>query len=165
GGMIGSKYLSSVLNIPNLVCTDVGGTSFDVGVITANTYTIRTQPETARYLLALPMVMIDSVGAGMGTVVRLNPYSRRIELGPDSAGARIGLAYPEGGMSVPSLTDCHVILGILDPNYFLGGEIKLDRERALRGFKEQIADPLGLDVYAAAAGVIELLTEQMHAQV
>ncbi|MGD0075988.1 MAG: hydantoinase/oxoprolinase family protein [Candidatus Binataceae bacterium] len=165
GGMIGSKYLSSCLGTPNLVCTDVGGTSFDVGIITANTYTIRTQPETARYLLALPMVMIDSVGAGMGTVVRLNPYSRRIELGPDSAGARIGLSYPEGGMSVPSLTDCHVILGILDPNYFLGGEIKLDRERAFRGFKEQIADPLGLDVYAAAAGVIELLTEQMHAQV
>ena len=165
GGMIGSRHLSKHLGIPNLVCTDVGGTSFDVGIITANEYTIRTAPEMARYLLALPMVTIDSVGAGMGTLVRLNPYSRRIELGPDSAGARIGLSYPQGQMTVPSLTDCHVILGLLDPNYFLGGEIKLDRDRAFNGFKEQIADPLGLDVHVAAAGVIELLTEQMQAQV
>jgi N-methylhydantoinase A/acetone carboxylase beta subunit len=115
GGMVGSKYVGRELGIDNVVCSDIGGTSFDLGLITGNQFTTKSQPDIARFVLKLPLVEIDSVGAGTGSYVRLDPISNRIEIGPDSAGSRIGMCYEEGGVDTPTLSDCNIVLGNLNP--------------------------------------------------
>ena len=161
GGLVGGKHLASQLGYRNVVCTDIGGTSFDIGLITEGEYGITPYPEIARFVLSLPLVQINSVGAGTGSYVRINPTNNRVEIGPDSAGARIGVCYKEGGVETPTITDCHVILGYIDPNYFLGGEVKLDPQRAIRAIEEQVARPLGLEVAQAAEGIISILEENL----
>jgi N-methylhydantoinase A/acetone carboxylase beta subunit len=138
GGLVGGRHLSSCLGYRNVVCTDIGGTSFDIGLITEGEYGITPYPEIARFVLSLPLVEIHSVGSGTGSFVRVNPTNNRIEIGPDSAGARIGVCYKDGGVKTPTVTDCHVLLGYIDPDYFLGGEVKLDPERARNALEEQI---------------------------
>lgn len=157
GGVIGSKLLGEYLGDENIACSDIGGTSFDVALITKGNFAIKSDPDMARLVLSLPLVAMDSVGAGAGSFVRLDPYSKSIKLGPDSAGYRVGTCWPESGLDTVSVSDCHVVLGYLNPNNFLGGAIKLDVQRARDHIKAQIADPLGLSVEDAAAGVIELL--------
>lgn len=157
GGVIGAKLLGEYLGDDNIACSDIGGTSFDVALITKGNFAIKSDPDMARLVLSLPLVAMDSVGAGAGSFVRLDPYSKAIKLGPDSAGYRVGTCWPESGLDTVSVSDCHVVLGYLNPDNFLGGAIKLDVARARQHIKAQIADPLGLSVEDAAAGVIELL--------
>lgn len=165
GGVVGARYLANQLGFNNVVCTDIGGTSFDLALITGGDFSIKTQPDIARFVLKLPLVQIDSVGAGTGSFVRLTPASKRIEIGPDSAGYRIGVSNRASGLTTPTISDCDVVLGLLNPDNFLGGEVKLDKEHAYQVIKEQIADPLGLDVYDAAAGVISLFQDHLRNEV
>ncbi|MDR2013136.1 MAG: hydantoinase/oxoprolinase family protein [Rhodanobacter sp.] len=157
GGVIGSKMLGETLGYDNIACSDIGGTSFDMALITKGSFAIASDPNMARLVLSLPLVTMDSVGAGAGSFVRIDPYSNAIKLGPDSAGYRVGTCWPESGLDTVTVSDCHVVLGYLNPENFLGGAIKLDVERARKHLKAQIADPMGLSVEDAAAGVIELL--------
>ena len=157
GGVIGSKYLAQQLNIDNIACSDIGGTSFDMALIVKGEFSMHQDGDMARLVLSLPLVSMDSIGAGAGSFVRIDPYSNSIKLGPDSAGYRVGTCWPEGGIDTVSVTDCHIILGYLNPDNFLGGVLELDVDRARNCIKEQVADPLGLSVEDAAAGVIELL--------
>ena len=159
GGIIGGKYLAELLGLKNVVCSDVGGTSFDVGLITEGQYALEMEPAVGRMKLALPSVVMDSIGAGTGMYVRLDPVIKRIELGPDSAGYRIGMCLRE---EVITLNDCNLVLGYLNPDYFLGGDVRLDASRARLGIKEQLADPLGISVEEAAWGVVELVNTQMR---
>lgn len=162
GGVVGARYLSRRIKMPNIVCTDIGGTSFDIALVTDGDLEIKNVPDVARMLLNIPMVRIDSVGAGTGSFVRLNPTSKRLEIGPDSAGARIGVCWPEGAVDTVTITDCDVALGLINPDFFLGGDILLDRQRAVEAVREQVAEPLGMDVYDAAAGVVELFEHTLR---
>ncbi len=144
-----------------MLCTDIGGTSFDIALITDGRFEITQTPDVARFLLAMPLVKIDSIGAGTGSFVRVNPNSNRPELGPDSAGSRIGVCWPEGGLETVSVTDLDLVLGRVNPDYFLGGDVVLDPERARAEVERQVAGPLGLDVEQAAAGVIELFEQTL----
>ena len=108
---------------------------------------------------------VDSIGAGTGSFVRVNPSNNRIEIGPDSAGSRIGMCWPEGGVDTPTITDCHLVLGHINPDYFLGGDIRLDVERAHAAIRDHIARPLGLRIVEAAAGVLEILEDSRKNQV
>jgi acetone carboxylase beta subunit len=174
GGVIGARYLSDALSgangsgngaaptglgSRNIVCTDIGGTSFDIALITDGEFNVKQTPDIGRFMLNLPLVQVDSIGAGTGSFVRIDPNSGRPELGPDSAGAKIGVSWVGGGLETPSVTDLNLVLGRVNPDYFLGGEIKLDPERARVQIADQIAGPLGLDVEQAAAGVVELFDE------
>jgi acetone carboxylase beta subunit len=165
GGVIGARYLadrtSNGSGSRNIVCTDIGGTSFDIALITDGEFNIKQTPDIGRFMLNLPLVQVDSIGAGTGSFVRIDPNSGRPELGPDSAGASIGVCWPEGGLEIPSVTDLNLVLGRINPDYFLGGEVKLDPERARAAIAEQVAGPLGLPVEQAAAGVIELFDETL----
>ena len=162
GGVIGAKYLGEVLGYKNIACSDIGGTSFDVALITQGELTIKNDPDMARLVLSLPLVAMDSVGAGAGSFIRLDPYTKAIKLGPDSAGYRVGVCWAESGIETVSISDCHMVLGYLNPDNFLGGAVKLDRQRSVDAIKKQIADPLGLSVEDAAAGVIELLDSDLR---
>jgi acetone carboxylase beta subunit len=162
GGVIGAKYLGEVLGYNNIACSDIGGTSFDVALITQGELTIRNDPDMARLVLSLPLVAMDSVGAGAGSFIRLDPYTKSIKLGPDSAGYRVGVCWKESGVETVTVSDCHMVLGYLNPDNFLGGAVKLDRQRSVDAIRAQLADPLGLSVEDAAAGVIELLDSELR---
>jgi N-methylhydantoinase A/acetone carboxylase beta subunit len=146
----------------NVLCTDIGGTSFDLALLVNRKYDVTSTPDVAKFLLNMPLVQMDSVGAGCGSYVRIDPSARRPEIGPDSAGASIGTAWAEGGIETVSITDLNLVLGRLNPDYFLGGQVTLDLERARAEVKRQVADPLGLGLEEAAAGVIELFETQLR---
>ncbi|MGH2953858.1 MAG: hydantoinase/oxoprolinase family protein [Solirubrobacterales bacterium] len=162
GGVVGGQALAERLGLGNVLCTDIGGTSFDIALITDGRFEITPTPDIARFMLNMPLVRIDSIGAGTGSFVRVNPNSNRPELGPDSAGSRIGVSWPEGGLDTVSITDLDLVLGRVNPDYFLGGDIKLDPERARAEVSRQVAEPLGLEVEDAAAGVIELFEQTLR---
>jgi N-methylhydantoinase A/acetone carboxylase beta subunit len=162
GGVVGARWLADRIGLTNVLCTDIGGTSFDIALLTGRRYEVTTTPDIARFVLNMPLVQIDSVGSGCGSFVRIDPNARRPEIGPDSAGAMIGTAWPEGGVKTVSITDLNLVLGRLNPEYFLGGQVQLDVERARHEVERQVATPLGLGVEAAAAGVIELFETSLR---
>lgn len=162
GGLIGGKFVGDLYGLRNVLTTDVGGTSFDVGIITDGRIEVNREPEAARFLLGVPIAAVNSIGAGGGTLARLDPVTKRIVVGPESAGARPGpVAYGLGGTCITT-TDCDVLLGYIDPDYFLGGRIRLDREGARACMEETVSGPLGLTVEAAALGIVEILDVKMR---
>jgi N-methylhydantoinase A len=158
GGLIGAQFIASQLGIDNIVTADMGGTSFDVGLLIDGRIGIARSADIAGHRLALPMVQIDSAGNGAGSVVWVDAYNR-LHVGPESAGAKVGICHEYDRLTV---TDINVALGYVDPDYFLGGQIKLDRAAALEALKESVADPLGLDVYEAGAGVLTVINAEMN---
>jgi acetone carboxylase, beta subunit len=158
GGLTGAQVLAKTLGLSNVVTADLGGTSFDVGVLVDRMIQVRKTADFARHRLATAMVAIDSIGSGAGSVVRVDEYNR-IHLGPESAGQRIGVCYEYPDLTV---TDVNVALGYVDPDYFLGGKIKLNRDRALAELEERVAKPLKLDPFTAGTGVIEVGHTQMR---
>lgn len=157
GGLIGAQFVAEKLAIDNLVTADMGGTSFDVGLLVDGRMGMTKSADIAGHRLALPMVEIDSVGSGAGSVVSVDEY-KRLHVGPDSAGAKVGICYEFDRLTV---TDINVALGYVDPDYFLGGQVKLDRDRALAALEESVAKPLDLDVYQAGAGVLDIVNSEM----
>lgn len=158
GGMMGAQVLSRVLNLKRVLCCDMGGTSFDVGLVLNGQIPIRKDPEFAGHRLALPMVALDSVGAGAGSAVWLDKY-KRLRVGPESAGAEVGSCYIYDRLTI---TDVNVALGYVDPDYFLGGKVKLDYERAVAALEQTVARPLGIDLYSAGSGILEVVGTQMR---
>ena len=158
GGVLGARFIGELLGEDNLVAVDMGGTSFDMGIIKGGIVHVAREPEFHRWIVSLPMVALDAVASGTGMKVSLDPFSKTIVLGPESAGHRVGvcLDYPD-----VTLSDCSVILGYLNPDYFLGGKVKLNREAAMKAIRERIAKPLGLDMYDAAT----LALDVMHARI
>ena len=90
GGILGGRYLSQVLKMPNLVCTDMGGTSFDVGLIMGGEPILQREVELGRSVLNIPTLVIDSIGAGTGQYLSIDPESKRVDIGPGSAGSEPG---------------------------------------------------------------------------
>lgn len=162
GGVVGARYMADQIGIDRVVCSDIGGTSFDLALVNAGELAVRQTPDIGRFLLNLPMVEIESIGAGTGSYVRIDPGSNRPEIGPDSAGARIGTAWPEGNVQTVSVTDLNLALGRLNPDNFLGGQIALDLERCRYEVTRQIAAPLGLKLDEAAGGIVDLFEEQLR---
>ena len=157
GGLIGAQFVAGQLGLDNLVTADMGGTSFDVGLIVEGRTGIVKSADIAGHRLALPMMEIDSVGNGAGSVVWVDEY-KRLHVGPESAGAKVGICYKYDRLTV---TDINVALGYVDPDYFLGGQVSLDRDAALNALRETVAEPLGLDVFTAGAGVLEIINSEM----
>lgn len=158
GGMMGSQILSRTLDLDRVLCCDMGGTSFDVGLVLNKQIPIRKDPEFAGHRLALPMVALDSVGSGAGSAVSLDKY-KRLRVGPNSAGADVGCCFTYDQLTI---TDVNVAMGYVDPDYFLGGKVKLDRDKAVAALEETIARPLGLDLYDAGRGILAVVGTQMR---
>ncbi|MGH7773799.1 MAG: hydantoinase/oxoprolinase family protein [Candidatus Binatia bacterium] len=161
GGMIASAYVAGLLGHQNVITTDMGGTSFDVGLITEGYWRYAQEPIVERFRILQPIIDIESIGAGGGTIARVDAETGRLLVGPKSAGASPGpVCYDAGGEEV-TITDADLILGILDPNYFLGGRKALNKEKAERAIEEKIARPLRLGAVEAAAGVYEIINSKM----
>ncbi|MBI4445833.1 MAG: hydantoinase/oxoprolinase family protein [Acidobacteria bacterium] len=159
GGIVASSFLGGLLGYENLLNTDMGGTSFDVGLI-ANGSMLMTAPSiVARYHVSVPMVEITSIGSGGGSVAWIDVNKLRV--GPQSAGADPGPACYARGGEEPTVTDANVILGYLNPDYFLGGRIQLNRKLSEEVIKRKIAETLQMDTVEAAAGIYEVVNAQM----
>lgn len=161
GGMIASAYMAGLLGHSKVLTTDMGGTSFDVSLLTDGLWKYAEEPIFDRWRILQPIAEIESIGAGGGTIARVDAVTGRLLVGPQSAGARPGpVCYDEGGEQV-SVTDVDVLLGYVDPAYFLGGRKRLNRAKAEQAVQERIARPLDLDLTEAAAGIYEIINNKM----
>lgn len=161
GGMIASAYIAGLLGHKNVITTDMGGTSFDVGLITEGYWRYAQEPIVERFRMLQPIIDIESIGAGGGTIAQIESDTGRLLVGPGSAGASPGPVCYDGGGEHVTVTDCDLALGILDPDYFLGGRKRLNKDKALRTIETKIGKPLKLKVEQAAAGVHEIVNAKM----
>jgi len=161
GGMIASAHVAKLLKHKNVITTDMGGTSFDVGLITEGYWRYAQEPIVERFRILQPIIDIESIGAGGGTIARLDPDTGRLLVGPKSAGASPGPVCYDGGGQEVTVTDADLALGVIDPDYFLGGRKRLNKEKALKALEEKIARPLQLKVHEAAAGIYDIVNSKM----
>jgi N-methylhydantoinase A len=159
-GVTASLFLGDIMREPNVITTDMGGTSFDVSVIHEGRPAYSFVSNLRQYDFFLPKVDIQAIGSGGGSVVRVDAESQRISVGPDSAGAFPGpVCYGRGG-TVPTVTDAQLVLGYLDPDNFAGGRMRLDREAACAAIAA-CARPLGMTALECAAGICRIVELQM----
>jgi N-methylhydantoinase A len=161
GGMLGARALARRLGLDPVIATDVGGTSFDVGTIVDGEPGYAEAPVFAKYPVAVPVIDVTSIGAGGGSIAWIEPESGVLKVGPQSAGATPGPACYGAGGSEPTVTDANVVLGSLDPDNFLGGRMRLDRQAAVDTVRTRVADPLGLEPEEAAVRIVEIANSQM----
>ena len=159
-GVTGSLYLGKLMGLPNLITTDMGGTSFDVGIIHGGQPEYSFVSNVVQYEYFLPKVDIQAIGSGGGSLARVDARSKTLAVGPESAGADPGPAcYGKGG-TVATVTDADVVLGTINPDNFLGGRIRLDREKALESVGH-VAEALGLSLMDAAGGIARIAEFKM----
>lgn len=164
GGAMAALGLSRVLEEPRIVGVDMGGTSFDVSVVRDDRIEIVTQSEIDRLPIRVPMVEIRTIGAGGGSMARVEAGGQ-IRVGPESAGARPGpVCYGRGGTE-PAVTDANLLLGRLDHRFFLGGSMALDLDGTRRAMSSRIATPLGMGIEAAAAGILRITNASLAAAI
>jgi N-methylhydantoinase A len=155
GGLIGAARLSELIDRPNIITVDIGGTSTDACVISGGAPTLKYEASLEKLPLMIPTYDISTIGAGGGSIARVD--SGLLKVGPQSAGAEPGpVCYGRGG-SAPTFTDAAVVLGYIAPDGFLGGEVTLDAAAARRALETQVARPLGMSVEEAARGVFDVL--------
>jgi N-methylhydantoinase A len=160
GAVVGATRLSATSGYPRLITMDMGGTSLDVCLLRDGVAEATTAREIDSYPIVTPMLDVHTVGAGGGSIVRLDEVGR-IKVGPESAAADPGPAcYGLGGTQV-TLTDVNLVLGYIDADNFAGGEVKLYRDKAHAVIQERIAGPLGLGVVEAASGIFDVAASQM----
>jgi len=160
GGMLGAQYVSKLIGADNVLAVDMGGTSYDFGLITNGTLNLNNEPELARFRLALPSIELDSIRGGAGLYVSVDPITNRIVMGPEGAGASPGPVCFDKGNLQPTVTDCLAINGYLNKDNFLGGKVKLNLPLAERELTTQIAEKIGLPVHDAADGILKLWLQQ-----
>jgi len=162
GGPAAGISYANPHELKNLITVDMGGTSFDASLIMNQTPAITVEATIARHRLALPTIDIHTIGAGGGSIAWIDTGGI-LQVGPDSATADPGpVCYGKGGTR-PTTTDADLVLGYLEPGYFFGGKMNLNYEAAAQALKEQIADPLGMDVSQAANGVYKVVNANMAA--
>ncbi|WP_419850540.1 hydantoinase/oxoprolinase family protein [Candidatus Poriferisocius sp.] len=157
-GLLASAELVQQLGRSEAIATDVGGTSFDVGLITGGEATMATRPMIGRWALAHPMVEVVSIGTGGGSLAWIDPVLGSLRVGPHSAGAQPGPACYRRGGTAPTLTDAAVTLGYLGG---LGQVLELDHGAAERALEDAVAAPLGLSEPEAADAVVGVACSQM----
>ena len=169
GGTMAAVFYSELLGGEDLVAFDMGGTTAKISMVqdskpaTVSTFEVsRLQRFTKGSGLSLMTPTIDmiEIGAGGGSIGYVDTLGL-LRVGPESAGSMPGPACYDLGGEKPTVTDAALILGYLNPDYFLGGDMKLNKEKAIQSVKENLADPLGIDVTSAAWGIHRIVTENM----
>ncbi len=159
-GMVASKILADAAGYRNVIATDVGGTTFKVGLIVDGEWSLARETIINQYTLLVPAIDLVSIGAGGGSIAWID--DTRLRVGPQSAGADPGPAAYGWGGTRATVTDADVVLGLIDPDRFLGGRLKLRADLAWRAVREQVAEPLfDSDVLRAAAGIRQIVDAQM----
>src|SRR5258705_11877 len=158
--VVGAAQIASSLELPNVIATDVGGTTFKVAIVDRGRWGYSRETVLNQYQLRLPMVDVASIGAGGGSIAWVD--GRRLRIGPQSAAASPGPACYGLGGEEPTVTDADLVLGYLSAERFLGGRMPLHPERAVEAIRRRIAAPMfDGDVLAAAAGIRKVIDSQM----
>lgn len=159
-GVIGAKIAGATAGSTDLITVDIGGTSCDIALISQGKALVRADGLVDGYPVRVPMVDVNSIGSGGGSIAWLDAAGG-LRVGPQSAGSEPGPAcYGRGGV-LPTVTDASVVLGYIDPDYFAGGSLRLDRGHAEYAIREHVATPLGLTIHEAALGIHRVLNAQM----
>ncbi len=159
GGLAGARHVARLLDIPDLVPFDMGGTSSDISLVVGGAATLSNTRSIAHERIALPSLDIVTLGAGGGSIAKTDG-SGLLTVGPQSAGAVPGPACYGRGGTEPTVTDASVVLGYLDPEHFLGGRAALDR-KAAEDALDRLATALGIERIKAAEGVHRVVNTQM----
>jgi N-methylhydantoinase A len=159
GGILGCQHLGRLYGEENVICTDVGGTSFDVGLILDGEVQLEADPVVAQYSLRMPKVLVHSIGSGGGSIAWLDEGGL-LRVGPQSAGSRPGPACYGLGGTEATVTDADLVLGYLDGDAFLGGRMRLDRDLAFKVLAG-LGKSLGMEPEEAAVGVFRIINAQM----
>ena len=160
GGVMGSLAIGTQIGMKNLITVDMGGTSFDICLIHDGKIHFTKESEIGGHPIKIPMIDIHTIGAGGGSIAWIDPGGS-LRVGPQSAGANPGpVCYRLGGKE-PTVTDANLVLGRLDPGYYLGGEMSLDVEAAKQAILDKIARPLKLSLEEAAEGIIKVINASM----
>ena len=165
-GVMGSYYIALELGYRNVIASDVGGTSFDIGLIVEqNVRNYEFRPVIDRWMVGITMLQTLSIGAGGGSIAWVNERLNKLEVGPQSAGSYPGpVCYDLGGKE-PTVTDADLVLGYLNPDFYYGGRMKLNLEKSEQVVKDKIADMLGLDPIEAAYAIREVVDDNMGAAI
>lgn len=162
-GVKGAAFFGDQINEPNLVTMDMGGTSCDISLVHDGEISETTEGSIENHPLSVPMIEISAITAGGGTQASLQ--GGHLEVGPESSGADPGpVCYGRGG-TVPTITDANVILGRLNQDTLLDGEIEVAFDQTETAIEEKIADPLSMDTVEAAAGILELVNDKMKKEI
>jgi N-methylhydantoinase A len=165
GGVIGAAFVGKAIGCPDVISLDVGGTTAKTSLIEGGElriktdYRIEANPRSAGYPIKIPVVDVVEIGAGGGSIAWIDSGGA-LKVGPVSAGADPGPACYSKGGTAPTLTDAHVLAGRINPDYFLGGEIKLNPQESSQAVCK-LADQLGLTVRETALGVIRIANNSM----
>ncbi len=160
GGVMGATVTAALAGIDDFVAVDMGGTSYDLCLVRDGKPEIKTDWNWRyRYYIGMPMVDVQSVGAGGGSIARVRQGA--LLVGPESAGSIPGPSCYGRGGDRPTVTDADVVLGYLPPTGFAGGRMQLDVEAAKAAIKRDVADPLGVDVIDAAWGIERIVNANM----
>jgi N-methylhydantoinase A len=141
-----------------MVCWDLGCTTCDIGLIAGGLLPVNKSPEFAGHKVRMPMIAIECLGAGCSHVVHVDTNTGRITIGPDSVRADLGTMYASDEITIG---DIDLTLGYVNPDYYLGGTIQVNRDRATKELTRRVAEPLGQDVYDMSLKILDLL----HAKV
>jgi N-methylhydantoinase A len=156
GGLLGSRFVAEHRDESNVISTDMGGTTFKVGVIHDGRLEYADEPMVGRHHYQFPKRDVHSIAVAGGSVVSVDPETGIPSVGPESAGSDPGpVCYGNGGEQV-TVTDVDLVQGYFAPEFFLGGSEEMDPDAAYDAFEEQIAEPLGKDVTEAAADIYRL---------
>jgi len=160
GGAMGAATVAGAAGIRDFIAVDMGGTSYDVSLVRDGTPEVKAGWNWHhRYLIGLPMVDVQTVGAGGGSIARVEAGA--LKVGPQSAGAEPGpVCYGHGGTE-PTVTDANVVLGFLNPERFCAGTMRLDAAAAAAAIRERVAKPLGLSLTQAADGIFRIVNANM----
>jgi N-methylhydantoinase A len=166
-GLVGAHKIAQALGYKNVVASDVGGTSFDIGlVVHSDVRNYDFNPVIDRWMVGMTMLQSLSIGAGGGSIAWLNrDLGNRLEVGPQSAGSDPGPACYGLGGDDPTVTDADLLLGYLNPDNFFSGRMKLDPELSREAIEKKIATPLGIEVMEAASLIRRIVDEKMSSAI
>jgi len=159
-GVIGGLEVGRAAGIEDLITVDIGGTSCDIALISRGQPLIRAEGEIGGYSVRVPMVDVNAIGAGGGSIAWIDGAGA-LRVGPQSAGSEPGPACYGRGGALATVTDASVVLGYIDPDYFAAGSLKLSAGLARQAIETTIARPLGLGLEHAALGIHRVLNAQM----
>lgn len=161
-GLEGAEQVSREMEIENLITTDMGGTSFDIGVIVGGGIRFyEFNPIIDRWRVDIPMMYMVAIGAGGGSIAKYDSTHHSIEVGPESAGSDPGPACFDMGGREPTVTDADLVLGYLNPEYYYGGRLKLNPRRAVAAFRNRISKHMDMSPEEAAAAVRQIIDNKM----
>ena len=162
GGVIGGRWAGELSNTNDLITVDIGGTSADISVIPNGQVRIKNPRDTEvhGYPVLAPMIDLQTIGAGGGSIAYVDEGGA-FRVGPRSAGADPGPACYGRGGTEPTVTDAQVVLGRLDPDQFLGGDLSIDKSLAEKAIEQHLCEKLNMNVTEAALGIIRVINSNM----